>query len=134
MLHDLMAGQLDIWRAQQFAPENPAYNIAEYLEIRGDLEVGLFTEALRRAAAEADALRLRFHVVDGVPKQYVDASAEHAVPVIDVSGGPTRRRPPTRGCGRTCGRPPISPAARCSRTRSSSSARITTAGTTGTTT
>jgi hypothetical protein len=83
-----MAGQLDVWQAQQFAPESPAYNIAEYLEIHGDLVVGFFVEALRRAVDEAETLRVRFRVVDGVPKQHVDPSYRHTVAVIDVSAEP----------------------------------------------
>jgi hypothetical protein len=57
---ELMAGQLGIWYAQQLSPDTSAYNIGEYLEIVGDLDTGLFEAALRCAAGEADASRLRF--------------------------------------------------------------------------
>jgi hypothetical protein len=84
-LRDLMAGQLDIWRAQQLAPENPVYNIAEYLEIRGDLDAELFVEALRRTVDEADSVRLRFRMEDGTPKQYVSDNHDHPIHLIDVT-------------------------------------------------
>src|SRR3569833_1843495 len=83
-----MAGQLEIWQAQQFAPENPAYNIAEYLEIHGALDIEFFVEALRHAVDEAETLRLRFRVVDGVPKPHVEPTSKHAVAVIDDSTEP----------------------------------------------
>ncbi|MDH6217842.1 amino acid adenylation domain-containing protein, partial [Streptomyces pseudovenezuelae] len=88
-IQHLMAGQLEIWQAQQLAPENPIYNVAEYLEINGDLNVELFVEALRRTVDEADSLRLRFRVVDGTPMQYVaDPHDGYPVHVIDVSAEP----------------------------------------------
>ncbi|MFD0690815.1 non-ribosomal peptide synthetase [Actinomadura fibrosa] len=90
-LHDLMAGQLGIWQAQQFAPDNPVYNIAEYLEIRGGFDTGIFVRALRRALDEADTYRLRFQVVDGVPKQYVVPPYDYEIHVLDLSGGPDPR-------------------------------------------
>ncbi|MDN3353571.1 non-ribosomal peptide synthetase, partial [Actinomadura sp. DC4] len=80
-----MAGQFGIWQAQQFAPENPVYNIAEYLEIRGDLDIGLFVAAVRQTTREAETMRLRFRVVAGRPEQYVLASDDYAMPVMDVS-------------------------------------------------
>lgn len=57
---DLMAGQLGIWRAQQLAPDDPRYNIGEYFEFRGPLDLTAFEEALRRALREVDAFHLRF--------------------------------------------------------------------------
>ena len=55
-----MAGQLGIWYAQQLSPDNPVYNLGQYLEIHGDLDIGLFAAALRRTIGEVEAVRLRF--------------------------------------------------------------------------
>ncbi|MGW6827943.1 amino acid adenylation domain-containing protein [Streptomyces massasporeus] len=55
----LTAAQAGIWFAQQLDPENPIYNAAEYLEIRGPLDTGLFERALRRLVQDAEALRMR---------------------------------------------------------------------------
>ena len=56
---ELTAGQLGIWHAQQLDPGNPVYNIGEYLEIPGALDLGLFECALRQAASEVEAAHLR---------------------------------------------------------------------------
>ncbi|MCX4771936.1 amino acid adenylation domain-containing protein [Streptomyces sp. NBC_01260] len=88
---DLMAGQLGIWQAQQLAPENPIYNVSEYLEFHGELNVDLFVEALRRTVDEADTVRLCFRVEAGTPKQYVAAPSDYPIHVIDVSGAPDPR-------------------------------------------
>jgi enterobactin synthetase component F len=58
----LTAAQAGIWFAQQLDPENPIYNAAEYLEIRGSLDIGLFERSLRRLVQDAEALRM--HVVE----------------------------------------------------------------------
>ncbi|MET8947114.1 amino acid adenylation domain-containing protein, partial [Streptomyces sp. NPDC004542] len=86
-----MAGQLGIWQAQQLAPESPVYNIAEYLEIFGELNVELFVESLRRTVGEADGLRLSFHLDDGVPKQCVTDARDYPIHFLDVSSEPDPR-------------------------------------------
>jgi amino acid adenylation domain-containing protein len=83
-----MAGQLGVWNAQQLEPDSVAFNLSEYMEICGDLDVDLFVEAVRRALQEAEGYRLRFTVVDGVPWQYVDGAGELPIQVVDVSGAP----------------------------------------------
>ncbi|MFI1762847.1 amino acid adenylation domain-containing protein [Streptomyces sp. NPDC020800] len=60
----LTAAQAGIWFAQQLDPKNPIYNAAEYLEIRGAVDTGIFEQALRRLVEEAEALRMRV-VEDG---------------------------------------------------------------------
>ncbi|MET8870049.1 amino acid adenylation domain-containing protein, partial [Nonomuraea sp. NPDC004580] len=85
---ELMAGQLGIWYAQQLAPENPVYNIAEYLDLRGELDAVLLLEAVRRMLDEIDGFRVRFREIDGVPMQYVDDSRDYAVQLVDVSAEP----------------------------------------------
>src|SRR5690349_6661234 len=60
----LTAAQAGIWFAQQLDPKNPIYNAAEYLEIRGAIDVDVFEQALRRLVREAEALRMRV-VEDG---------------------------------------------------------------------
>ena len=57
---ELTAAQLGIWYAQQLQPASPAYNIGEYLEIRGSLDLELFELALRQALNEVEVIHLRF--------------------------------------------------------------------------
>ncbi|MGW1728911.1 amino acid adenylation domain-containing protein, partial [Streptomyces sp. NPDC002306] len=69
----LTAGQLGIWRAQQLHPENPAFNIAEYVEIHGAVNELLFERAVRSAAEEAETSSMRFSEDEnGLPYQWPD--------------------------------------------------------------
>ena len=75
MLHALSESQRAVWIAQALEPDNPAYNIAEYLEITGPLDVDKMAEAQRRLVHEVDALRLVFRNVAGEPYQSIVSSA-----------------------------------------------------------
>ncbi|MBE1530655.1 non-ribosomal peptide synthetase [Actinomadura algeriensis] len=90
-LRELTAAQLGIWYAQQVAPDDRNYNVAECLEIDGGADPDLFARALRHALAGADAYRLRFTVVDGEPRQFVDASADVPVQRVDLAAEPDPR-------------------------------------------
>src|SRR5215469_3455058 len=83
-LRELMSAQLGVWYAQRLAPASPAYNIGDYTELRGDLDVALFTDALRLALREAEGYRLRLSVEDGIPRQFVDDSGQYQVEVVDL--------------------------------------------------
>ncbi|WP_210594061.1 non-ribosomal peptide synthetase [Streptomyces sp. GESEQ-35] len=82
-----MAGQLGVWHAQQLAPDNPIYNMGEYIEIHGKIDTGSFEAAVRRAVLEADCLTLHFERnTDDVPRQYFDQRSDWLFHVVDVSG------------------------------------------------
>ncbi|MFJ8738755.1 amino acid adenylation domain-containing protein, partial [Embleya sp. NPDC127516] len=83
-LWELTAGQLGVWYAHQVAPEHTVYNVGEYLEIHGDVDVDLFVSAVRRVLDQAETHRLRFRTIDGAPRQYPDPADEHPVRVVDV--------------------------------------------------
>lgn len=72
----LTAAQSGMWFAQALDPLSPAQNTAEYLEIDGDLDPGLFARALRRVTAETDALRVRIEDTPDGPRQRVCAEVE----------------------------------------------------------
>ncbi|WP_459650165.1 amino acid adenylation domain-containing protein [Kitasatospora sp. Ki12] len=86
-----MSGQLGVWYAQQLAPGNPAYNIAECTEIHGELDLDLFVRALYRTLDEAGTYRLRIREQDGVPRQYLADLSDHPVHVADLSAEPDPR-------------------------------------------
>lgn len=89
---ELTAGQLGIWFAQQLNPDDPFYNIAEYLEIHGDLDAELFEIALRHTINEVDAFHLRFTTDGEAPRQHVaDPGDDWPVHVIDVSSAANPR-------------------------------------------
>ncbi|MFF0171331.1 condensation domain-containing protein, partial [Streptomyces prasinus] len=85
---ELMAGQVAVWYAQQLAPENPVYHIAEYVELRGKLDTELFMRALRATMIEAETVRLRIRLVDNEPRQYLGAVDDHSVQILDVTAEP----------------------------------------------
>ncbi|WP_344518020.1 condensation domain-containing protein, partial [Streptomyces paradoxus] len=90
-LRELMAGQLAVWYAQQLAPDNLGFNIAEYLEIGGGAKPDLLVEAARRRLREAESLRLRIRVIDGTPWQYVHDERDYPIHVVDLSEEPDPR-------------------------------------------
>ena len=61
----LLAAQEGIWTGQEYDRDSPAFNTAEYVEIRGPVDVAVLTEAIRRAVLETDAL----HVVFGADEE-----------------------------------------------------------------
>jgi amino acid adenylation domain-containing protein len=83
--YELMAGQLGVWNAQRLAPESAAFNLSGYHDIRGELDVDRLVRAIRRTLDEAQAYRLRFRIVDGEPRQYLDGDGHGEIHVIDVS-------------------------------------------------
>ncbi|MCF1649690.1 non-ribosomal peptide synthetase, partial [Streptomyces indiaensis] len=88
---ELTAGQLAVWYAQQLDPGNPVYNVGEYVEIRGPLDVELLTRALRRTMDDAETARLRFRLVDGVPRQHLGDADDHPVEILDLTAEPDPR-------------------------------------------
>lgn len=57
---DLSPAQRGIWYAQQLAPENPMYQIGQFVEIEGPLDVPALADAVARAVAGTDALNMAF--------------------------------------------------------------------------
>ena len=85
----LTAAQFEIWLAQQLDPNSPAYNIGEYIEIHGSIDVVLFERALRRVVSEAEALQVKI-VADG-SGQILGAPPSWSLPVFDLSFEPDAR-------------------------------------------
>ncbi|MGW3461141.1 amino acid adenylation domain-containing protein, partial [Streptomyces olivaceoviridis] len=83
---ELMAGQRGIWNAQQLDPSSPAYNIGEYLEIHGRLDVERFETALRQAVREADTYHLRFWAGDDGVFQHLQPSDDWPLHRADLRG------------------------------------------------
>ncbi|MFC4855461.1 amino acid adenylation domain-containing protein [Actinophytocola glycyrrhizae] len=89
----LTAAQEGIWTGQEFDPDSPAFNTAEYVAIHGPVDVELFERAVRTAVGEADALSVRFGadtdaVADAAAWQETGAGAEWTMALVDVAGEP----------------------------------------------
>ncbi|MET8560980.1 amino acid adenylation domain-containing protein, partial [Streptomyces flaveolus] len=81
---ELMAGQRGIWNAQQLDPSSPVYNIGEYLEIHGRLDVVRFETALRQAVQEAEVYHLRFSADDDGVFQHFEPSDDWPLHLADL--------------------------------------------------
>ncbi|QRG26795.1 amino acid adenylation domain-containing protein [Halomonas binhaiensis] len=64
---------------------SPAYNLAEYLEIAGPVDVPLFEEALRRAMRESRAMYTTFIAEKEETRQQLPPDVDWHMPVVDVS-------------------------------------------------
>ncbi|MEV6555314.1 amino acid adenylation domain-containing protein [Nocardia sp. NPDC051756] len=84
-VYPLSTAQLRWWVAQQLQPAVPI-TVAMYLDLAGPLDVALMSRCARRAARELQSPNLRFRLVDGYPQQYVDATAELSMEIVDVTG------------------------------------------------
>ena len=67
----LTEAQEGLWYFQRLDPANPILNTGQYLDLTGPLDVAAFTEAVRRMAAEAEPLRLRFAETADGPVQWL---------------------------------------------------------------
>ncbi|NBE55355.1 non-ribosomal peptide synthetase, partial [Streptomyces boluensis] len=85
----LTSAQMLFWLAQERDPQSPAFLCAEYVELRGAVDVGLLEQALHQALVEAEATRVRFRTTaDGEVRQVVQALENWTLPVLDLRGEP----------------------------------------------
>ncbi|MDV5143319.1 amino acid adenylation domain-containing protein [Streptomyces sp. SBC-4] len=83
---ELMGGQLGIWYAQQLAPENRSFFLAEYIEIHGPVDHALLVRAAELRVRETETVRLRLKTADDTPAQYLHDAADYPVAAVDLSG------------------------------------------------
>lgn len=82
-IFELSPTQLGLWYAQHMDPLVPI-NIAEYIDIRGDIDLAALTEAIKRAGDELGTGRVRMVTVDGAPRQLVDPTIDVTPAVVDL--------------------------------------------------
>ncbi|MFD6859888.1 non-ribosomal peptide synthase/polyketide synthase [Rhodococcus sp. NPDC060090] len=84
----LSSAQRSIWFAQQLAPHVPIC-IAQYIDLRGDVDVDLLCRVSLLAGGEFQSAYLRILEVDGEPYQVVDSSIiSETIPQFDFRGEP----------------------------------------------
>ncbi|RZL78525.1 MAG: amino acid adenylation domain-containing protein, partial [Rhodococcus sp. (in: high G+C Gram-positive bacteria)] len=81
----LSPAQRGIWLAQRLAPDVPMC-IAQYVEIRGALDLDALDEASVTAGREFQSAFLRVFEIDGVPFQAVDPTIELSTGYVDLGG------------------------------------------------
>ncbi|MGW4633314.1 amino acid adenylation domain-containing protein [Nocardia sp. NPDC004415] len=87
----LSAAQRGIWFAQHIAGDTPI-SIAQYVELRGAVDLGLLTTAVRRTGREFGTGYLRMVEVDGQPYQLVDPTLDADITELDLRGEPDPER------------------------------------------
>ena len=74
-----------MWFAQHVDPSVPA-NIAQYIELHGDLDVELLRRASSQAALELQSGFVRIVEVDAEPRQIVDPTLDDSLNYLDLRG------------------------------------------------
>uniref|UniRef100_UPI003D7659C7 condensation domain-containing protein n=1 Tax=Nocardia lijiangensis TaxID=299618 RepID=UPI003D7659C7 len=79
----LSPAQLGIWYAQHVDPQVPI-NIAQYVDLRGELDVAALEQASREAALELGSGFLKVVERDGQPFQTVDPAQDATLEYVDL--------------------------------------------------
>ncbi|WP_083905438.1 non-ribosomal peptide synthetase [Nocardia transvalensis] len=85
--YPLSKAQWGWWLAQQLHPAVPV-TVALYLDLEGDLDIATLAGCARRAAHEFESPQLRVRLIDGIPHQCVDATAQLPMDIVDLTGTP----------------------------------------------
>ncbi len=81
----LTLAQRGLWVGHKIAAADATMNIAEALEIHGELDVPLFMQALQRLVQDMEVARARVIEVDGVPWQSIRDHYPGDLPFVDFS-------------------------------------------------
>ncbi|MGW4329303.1 amino acid adenylation domain-containing protein [Nocardia sp. NPDC004573] len=79
----LAPAQLGVWYAQLLQPDVPI-NVAQYVDVRGELNAALLQEVSVEAAREYESVPVRLGESGGVPHQCVDSGLSVDIPLIDL--------------------------------------------------
>ncbi|MEU8897416.1 amino acid adenylation domain-containing protein [Nocardia sp. NPDC048505] len=79
----LTPAQTALYYAQRISPEVPL-TIAQYVEIKGDLDVGRLLYAIERFGAETEVGHVRLQEIDGVPHQLIDMACRPGWARVDL--------------------------------------------------
>ncbi|WP_039827982.1 AMP-binding protein, partial [Nocardia testacea] len=80
----LSRAQYSMWLADNL-PGGPNVNIAQYVDIEGEIDIDLLTEAVNIAGRETESLIARVVEIDGRPYQFVDRDITYADALLDLS-------------------------------------------------
>jgi hypothetical protein len=82
----LSYAQQRLWFLEQLEPGSAVYNIAAAVRLRGQLQEQVLAAALREVVQRHEALRTRFVVEEGQPRQEISAGVELELRRIEVGG------------------------------------------------
>ncbi len=87
----LSFSQQRMWLAHRLEPDNPAYNTALVLRLRGRFDARAFERALRHVLARHEILRTSYVEVEGRPWQRIEPLGPWVLPRLDLRGLPPER-------------------------------------------
>jgi amino acid adenylation domain-containing protein len=88
----LSFAQQRLWFLAQLVPDSPVYNIPAVLHLSGPLDRAALSYALMALGERHETLRTTFQVVGTEAAQVIAATADLALPVIDLRGLPVELR------------------------------------------
>ncbi|MCD9877249.1 amino acid adenylation domain-containing protein [Streptomyces sp. NR30] len=82
----LLAAQMGVWVAQKLEPASLMFNVNQYADIEGSLDVDVFEAALRQVLAETEALRIKIVEQKGEVGQEVTSGSDWTLTYLDLAG------------------------------------------------
>jgi nonribosomal peptide synthetase DhbF len=82
----LTSGQMAMWLGAKFASPDTNFNLAEAIDIAGEIDPDIFLAAMRQVADEVEATRLSFVDTPQGPQQVVAPVFAGEIPYLDLSG------------------------------------------------
>ncbi|MGB7894080.1 MAG: condensation domain-containing protein, partial [Microcoleus sp.] len=84
--------QQRLWFLDQFAPENPFYNVVTALRLTGSLNLTALEQTFNEIVQRHETLRTTFAVVSGQPVQIISPAFKNNLKVLDLQDLPPEQR------------------------------------------
>ncbi|MFE7856058.1 amino acid adenylation domain-containing protein [Streptomyces sp. NPDC057403] len=81
----LLAAQMGVWVAQKLEPASLMFNVNQYADIDGSMDVDVFESALRQVLAETEALRIKIVEQKGEVGQEVTSGSDWTLTYLDLA-------------------------------------------------
>ncbi|HWM94025.1 MAG TPA: amino acid adenylation domain-containing protein [Thermoanaerobaculia bacterium] len=93
----LSFAQQRLWFLAQLRPDDPSYNVAAVVDVRGRLHAGAFADAIHRVVQRHEALRTTFMVAEGQAVQVIHPEPLGTLTLVDLSEVPEAADGATEG-------------------------------------
>ncbi|MFB7442506.1 amino acid adenylation domain-containing protein [Streptomyces mirabilis] len=81
----LLAAQMGVWVAQKLEPASLMFNVNQYADIDGSMDVDVFGSALRQVLAETEALRIKIVEQKGEVGQDLTSDSDWTLTYLDLA-------------------------------------------------